>query len=95
MYTTLQIKNVDVSAKEKAEKFAKTAGFTSLQDVLRLFIIQISSEKIDINLEIKLHQDEVIENAVQEYLDNKFRVVPPTENFTDKLKGYAKKSKIS
>ena len=45
--TTLQIP-LDTSLRDKAEKAAKTAGFSSVQEVVRVFLNKFAFQSIDI-----------------------------------------------
>lgn len=49
---TLQTTNVPISVLEKAEKKAQKEGFSSIQEVIRLFLENYSSGNIKISLNI-------------------------------------------
>lgn len=73
---TLQTTNVPISVLEKAEKKAQKEGFSSIQEVIRLFLENYSSGNIKISLNIV--SVEPNPNAPT------FRASAETERFTKK-----------
>ena len=83
---TVQTKNVDVKIRDKAEKIAREAGFSSLQDVIRIMIIDIANEQLPINMNWGAANDPEVRQAIEEYKQGKYSVLKKGQKITDTIK---------
>jgi hypothetical protein len=73
METTIQIKNVKIDVKEKAEKRVKEAGFSSLQDVIRLMVIDISKGRFPLTMSWSVANDAELTKALDDFKNGRYK----------------------
>lgn len=68
---TLQVRGINSSVKEKAEKVAKKSGFSTLQDAIRVFVADLAQgERIQTNMKVEYASPKLqktINEAMEEY----------------------------
>lgn len=82
---TVQTRNVDVEVKKKAESVVKKFGFSSLQDVIRIFIYDISRERVDLGINLAF-KDQKLEVALEEVRSGKVIKLPRGKKISELLK---------
>lgn len=82
---TLQTKNIKEETKERADKLAKELGYTSIQDVIRLFIEDFSHGRIDLKRDWGLGLNPEIREAFQEYKDGKLVDIDPDKDLIEEF----------
>ncbi len=65
--TTIQTKGVSIDVKEKADQNAKAAGFSSIQDVLRIIIIDIANGELPLKIDWSYKRRKAIREALDDY----------------------------
>jgi len=64
---TIQTKNVDVEIRDKAEKVVREAGWSSLQDVIRIMIIDIANERVPVRMAWGAALDPEVRKSIEDY----------------------------
>lgn len=84
-YVTVQTKNVRKDVKERAELAAKEAGFSSLQDVIRLAIVNIASGNLDINFGLSPRQVISLKKSISDYKKGNYTVLTPNTSLSEQI----------
>jgi antitoxin component of RelBE/YafQ-DinJ toxin-antitoxin module len=82
---TVQTKNVDAEIRDKAEKIVRKAGFSSLQEVIRIMIVDIANERLPVNMDWGAARDPDVRKALQEYEEGKVTRVKKGQLLSDAL----------
>lgn len=86
--TTIQTKNVDVKIKEKAEQVAKSAGFSSLQDVIRIVVIDIAQGELPLKMDWRRRpRDPELREALDDYSAGKYATLDPDKTLSEQILG--------
>lgn len=80
---TIQTKNVDVKIKNKAEKVIKDAGLSSLQDVIRIMIIDIANGRLPLRIDWGTVKDEELKESIQDYKDGKLTKIKAGQKLSE------------
>ena len=84
-YTTVQTKKVQLAVKEKAEAYAKKAGYTSLQDVIRLFIIDLAKGRFPLGVNWGDALDPEVQESIDQIKKGNFKVIRPDQSISEVL----------
>jgi len=82
---TVQTKNVDVKIRDKAEKIVREAGFSSLQEVIRVMIIDIANERLPVSMDWGAAKDPDVRKSLKEYEEGKVVRVRPGQKLSEAL----------
>ena len=84
---TIQTKNVDLEIKKKAEKVVKEAGMSSLQDVIRIIIIDIAEGRMPVRMAWgSTAKDPEIRESLEQYMRGEYTTVKPGQKLSDAIK---------
>ncbi len=88
---TVQTKNVDVKIRDKAEQVVRKAGFSSLQEVIRVMIIDIANERLPVSMDWGAAKDPDVRKSLREYEEGKVVRVKPGQKLSDTLNYHKRK----
>ena len=82
--TVVQTKNVAIDVKERAEKRAVEAGYNSIQDVIRIFLIDVANGRFPLKLAWGDGLDPEVQKSLEDYRNGRYTTIAPNEDI-DKI----------
>ncbi len=88
-YVTLQTRNIPIDVKERAEANAREAGFSSLQDYVRVMVRNLSIVNVPVKIDVSLHNDPEFLKAMKDVREGRvYSLTPnPNLNLVDQILG--------
>ncbi len=83
---TVQTTNVNVKIKEKADKVAQEAGFNSVQDVIRIFLKDLSEGEIPLKMNWGYTRNPDLNESIRQYKNGQYKELKENEKLSDKIR---------
>ena len=83
---TIQTKNVDTEIRDRAEKIVREAGLSSLQDVIRVMVIDIANGRLPVRIDWGVPKDPEVRKSIKEYSQGQFTTLKKGQKLSNSIK---------